>query len=251
MRQLIPTNASLAMLIAALLLAGTATAAMTSMRTPLFGAADEAKEAADARDARLLCTGRLHQSDRLLRARRRNVQTGRQRGQHPPRSDESGKRLSEIRGIGSTSLPRRSRPPSGRERTHWQRMPRSTRPTSGTTARGTSPRQPAVWKKAASNPPGVPPGRLKLPTGGGELIAIKANYLNETRDLIAMAEKLKAERYAPESLTNARTLLTSAETALNENRYDTDKPRSLAADAKHNAAARHLRGQARKPDPES
>jgi len=69
----------------------------------------------------------------------------------------------------------------------------------------------------------------------GELTAIKANYLNETRDYIAMAEKLKAERYAPKSLTNARVLLESAETELNNNRYDTDKPRSLAADAKHNA----------------
>ncbi|MGE0623922.1 MAG: OmpA family protein [Pseudomonadales bacterium] len=69
----------------------------------------------------------------------------------------------------------------------------------------------------------------------GELTAIKANYLSETRDYLAMAEKLKADRYAPKSLANARTLLDSAETELNNNRYDTDKPRSLAADAKHNA----------------
>ncbi len=68
-----------------------------------------------------------------------------------------------------------------------------------------------------------------------ELIAIKANYLDETRDYIRMAEKLKAPRYAPLSLNNARLLLESAETALNNDRYDTDKPRSLAADAKHNA----------------
>jgi len=69
----------------------------------------------------------------------------------------------------------------------------------------------------------------------GELIAIKANYLNETRHLISQAEKLRAERYSPMSLNNARLLLESAEKELNTNRYDTDRPRSLAADAKHNA----------------
>lgn len=69
----------------------------------------------------------------------------------------------------------------------------------------------------------------------GELTAIKANYLSETRDYLTMAEKLKADRYAPKSLANARVLLESAETELNNNRYDTDRPRSLAADAKHNA----------------
>jgi len=69
----------------------------------------------------------------------------------------------------------------------------------------------------------------------GELTAIKANYLNETRNLIEEAEKLRADRYAPMSLNNARLLLESAENELNGNRYDTDRPRSLAADAKHNA----------------
>ncbi|MEM8768718.1 MAG: OmpA family protein, partial [Pseudomonadota bacterium] len=69
----------------------------------------------------------------------------------------------------------------------------------------------------------------------GELIAIKANYLSETREYLRMAEKLKAERYAPLSLTNAQQYLEAAEKELTANRYDTDKPRSLAADAKHNA----------------
>ncbi len=69
----------------------------------------------------------------------------------------------------------------------------------------------------------------------GELAAIKANYLNETKTLLEDAEKLRAERYAPLSLNNARILLETAETELNNNRYDTDRPRSLAVDAKHNA----------------
>jgi outer membrane protein OmpA-like peptidoglycan-associated protein len=68
-----------------------------------------------------------------------------------------------------------------------------------------------------------------------ELIAIKANYLDETRDLIRRAQKLRAERYAPVSLANAQSLLETAESELNSNRYDTDRPRSLAVDAKHAA----------------
>jgi outer membrane protein OmpA-like peptidoglycan-associated protein len=69
----------------------------------------------------------------------------------------------------------------------------------------------------------------------GELLAIKANYLSETKDLLVEAKKLKAERYAPMSLNNARFLLETAESELTANRYDTDRPRSLALDAKHNA----------------
>lgn len=68
-----------------------------------------------------------------------------------------------------------------------------------------------------------------------ELIAIKGNYLNETRALLARAEKEKAPRYAPKSYTRASELLIEAETTLETNRYDTDRPRSLARDAKHNA----------------
>lgn len=68
-----------------------------------------------------------------------------------------------------------------------------------------------------------------------ELEAIKVNYLSETKSLIRQAEKLKASRYAPMSLNNARLLLESAENELTANRYDTDRPRLLALDAKHNA----------------
>ncbi|MCZ6617856.1 MAG: OmpA family protein [Gammaproteobacteria bacterium] len=68
-----------------------------------------------------------------------------------------------------------------------------------------------------------------------ELAAIKSNYLNETKSLLAQAEKLRASRYAPMSLNNARFLLDVAETELTANRYDTDRPRLLAMEAKHNA----------------
>ena len=68
-----------------------------------------------------------------------------------------------------------------------------------------------------------------------ELTAIKANYLDETRRLIAEAEDDRVERYAPKTLAKAKSLLAQAEKALNDNRYDTDEPRSLAREAKYEA----------------
>jgi outer membrane protein OmpA-like peptidoglycan-associated protein len=66
-----------------------------------------------------------------------------------------------------------------------------------------------------------------------ELAAIKANYLDETRRLIAQAKKDRVERDAPMTLAKAESLLSRAEKALSENRYDTDEPRSLARQAKY------------------
>ena len=66
-----------------------------------------------------------------------------------------------------------------------------------------------------------------------ELTAIKANYLDETRRLIAKAKKDRVERDAPKTLARAESLLMQAEKSLNENRYDTDEPRSLAREAKY------------------
>lgn len=68
-----------------------------------------------------------------------------------------------------------------------------------------------------------------------ELVAIKAEYLNDTRRLIADAERARVDRYAPLTLTNAKRLLAEAEKELNENRYDTDRPRSLAKQANYEA----------------
>jgi outer membrane protein OmpA-like peptidoglycan-associated protein len=70
-----------------------------------------------------------------------------------------------------------------------------------------------------------------------ELTAIKAQYLSQTRALLAQADQLRVPRYAPLTLARARDLLQRAETELNENRYDTDLPRSLAQQA--NYEARH------------
>ncbi len=66
-----------------------------------------------------------------------------------------------------------------------------------------------------------------------ELVAIKAQYLSETRRLLADADRARVGRYAPISLEKAKQLLADAERELNENRYDTDLPRSLARQANY------------------
>ena len=68
-----------------------------------------------------------------------------------------------------------------------------------------------------------------------ELVAIKAQYLSETRRLLADADRARVDRYAPITLGRAQELLAEAEKELNENRYDTDRPRSLARQANYEA----------------
>ena len=68
-----------------------------------------------------------------------------------------------------------------------------------------------------------------------ELRAIKSSYLTEAADLIAKAKDEDVDDYAPKTLAKAERLLAEAETALNSDRYDTDRPRSLAREAKYEA----------------
>lgn len=68
-----------------------------------------------------------------------------------------------------------------------------------------------------------------------ELVAIKAQYLSETRRLLADADRARVGRFAPITLEKAKQLLAEAERELNENRYDTDRPRSLARQANYEA----------------
>jgi outer membrane protein OmpA-like peptidoglycan-associated protein len=70
-----------------------------------------------------------------------------------------------------------------------------------------------------------------------ELTAIKAQYLSQTRALLAEAEQMRVPRLAPNTFAKAQALLQQAEKELSENRYDTDLPRSLAQQA--NYEARH------------
>ncbi|NQV87283.1 MAG: OmpA family protein [Woeseiaceae bacterium] len=68
-----------------------------------------------------------------------------------------------------------------------------------------------------------------------ELVAIKAQYLSETRRLLADADRAKVGKYAPITLGKAKQALADAERELNENRYDADLPRSLAMQANYEA----------------
>ena len=68
-----------------------------------------------------------------------------------------------------------------------------------------------------------------------ELNAIKINYLSETTRLIEQAKKDRIDKFAPLTLNKAESLLKQAEKELNENRYDTDQPRSLARQARYEA----------------
>jgi OOP family OmpA-OmpF porin len=68
-----------------------------------------------------------------------------------------------------------------------------------------------------------------------ELEAIKANYLNSTRELLRTAEKNNVGDKAPLTLAKAKDLASKAEIGLNENRYDTDEPRNLAIQAQYEA----------------
>jgi len=66
-----------------------------------------------------------------------------------------------------------------------------------------------------------------------ELDAIKANYLDETRLLLAKAKDQDLKKFTPATLVKSQELADQAERLLIENRYDTDEARQLAAEAKY------------------
>jgi len=68
-----------------------------------------------------------------------------------------------------------------------------------------------------------------------ELEAIKMNYLADTWELLKQAEEEDVEEYAPKTFRKAQELALEAEKELMENRYDTDRPRSLAQQAQYEA----------------
>ncbi|MCB0748128.1 MAG: hypothetical protein KDC90_11765, partial [Ignavibacteriae bacterium] len=66
-----------------------------------------------------------------------------------------------------------------------------------------------------------------------ELEAIKIAYLVETRNKIRDAEDKDIADNAPKTLALAKKLVKDTERELNDNRYDTDLPRSLAQQAQY------------------
>ncbi len=77
-----------------------------------------------------------------------------------------------------------------------------------------------------------------------ELEAIKGAILRDARTLLTQAEQENVEKYAPLTLGQARASLVEAEKAIIEDRYDTDRARLLAKQAKEQAShALHLAAQ--------
>lgn len=68
-----------------------------------------------------------------------------------------------------------------------------------------------------------------------ELAAIKSNYLLDTATMIKTAKDDRVDRFAPKTVSKAEQLISDASSALSSDRYDTDRPRSLARDAKYEA----------------
>jgi outer membrane protein OmpA-like peptidoglycan-associated protein len=233
MRPKIPALLTAA-LVAALIIPSSLHAAMTSMRAPLFGAADEAMAAADALDARLLAPisyaeamSQYERADDTFQ-RAGSVDSIRR---YLARAEEKFTRSSEAAEIAAQALEAMIRARAAALQTDTASFaPKEWKDGENAFGQATKSLERGSMKSAERYS-----DRAEKAYRDGELIAIKANYLNETRDFIAMAMKLKADRYAPTSLGNALALLDAAEKELNNNRYDTDKPRSLAADAKHNA----------------
>ncbi len=222
------------LLFTALLLSSPTGATMTSMRTPLFGSADEARSTADGQDARLLApigyaeaTGLYERADETFR-KAGSVDSIRR---YLSKAERMFLESAEAAAFAADALEATLRARTDALATdtatyaadEWEDAEKYFSQATRSLERGSirSAERSAQKAEAAYR--------------DGELISIKASYLSETRDLIAMAGKLNAERYAPESLSNAKSLLASAESELNDNRYDTDRPRSLAADAKHSA----------------
>jgi OOP family OmpA-OmpF porin len=68
-----------------------------------------------------------------------------------------------------------------------------------------------------------------------ELAGIKGVMLGEARALIAQADENKVGDFAPRTLNAAKKFLLQGEQEITRNRYDTDVPRSLAAQATYEA----------------
>lgn len=80
-----------------------------------------------------------------------------------------------------------------------------------------------------------------------ELAAIKTAIVGKARKLIAAADEDKVIRQAPDTLNRAKALVAKAETDLDKNRYKTEEPISLAAEAEYSARhAAYLASQVRR-----
>ena len=221
------------LIVALLLGAGTATA-QDELRKTFFKDADAAKVAADAADAQLLAPRSYERgmseytAAEVALERGRNIETVRSNAADATRYFKTAASAAEL---ASTALAQvmKSRQDAANARAPelsaeiWQEAQRDFGDAIRMLERGDLKNAKRREAEATSL------------YRDAELVAIKAQYLSETRRLLAEADRARVGRYAPITLGKAKQLLADAERELNENRYDTDLPRNLARQANYEA----------------
>ncbi len=222
-------------LLLAVFLAGAGHAmAQDELRRTFFRDADAAKEAADALDARLLAPRSYeagmedYQDAEVALERGRNIEYVRRKAGEAEENFRTAAKTAELAHTALAQVMKsrqdaaNARAPELAQET-WDRAQREFGNAIRYLERGD-------LKRAKEND-------IEATTyyRDAELIAIKAQYLSETRRLLADADRARVGRYAPITLGKAKQLLAEAERELNENRYDTDLPRSLARQANYEA----------------
>ena len=221
-------------LIVALLLGAGTAAAQDELRNTFFKDADAAKAAADVADAQLLAPRSYERgmseytAAEVALERGRNIETVRSNAADATRYFKAASSAAEL---ASTALAQvmKSRQDAANARAPelsseiWQTAQRKFGDAIRMLERGDLKNAKRREVEATSL------------YRDAELVAIKAQYLSETRRLLADADRARVGRYAPITLGKAKQLLANAERELNENRYDTDLPRSLARQANYEA----------------
>jgi len=217
-----------------LLLGTTSAFAQNELRNTFFKEADAAKASADAVDAKLLAPRSYergmseYNAAELALQRGRNIQTVRSNASDAARYFKTATTSAELARVKLAQV-MKSRQDAANA--HAPKL------------------SPEIWleaqRKFADAIRLLERGDLKATTRreieatslyrDAELVAIKAEYLSETRRLLADADRARVGRYAPITLGKAKQLLANAERELNENRYDTDLPRNLARQANYEA----------------
>jgi outer membrane protein OmpA-like peptidoglycan-associated protein len=222
------------MLVLTLCLAAPLAFAQDELRNTFFKDADAAKAAADAADAKLLAPRSYergmseYEDAEVALERGRNIETVRSNAADATRYFKTATSAAELASVKLAQVMK------SRQDAANAKAPQLS---------------PEIWQEAqrkfADAIRLLERGDLKATTRreieatslyrDAELVAIKAEYLSETRRLLADADRARVGRYAPITLSRAKQLLANAERELNENRYDTDLPRSLAKQANYEA----------------
>ena len=224
----------LSMLVLTLCLAAPSAFAQDELRNTFFKDADAAKAAADAAEAKLLAPRSYergmseYEDAEVALERGRNIETVRSNAADATRYFKTATSAAELAKVKLAQVMK------SRQDAANAKAPQLS---------------PEIWQEAqrkfADAIRLLERGDLKATTRreieatslyrDAELVAIKAEYLSETRRLLADADRARVGRYAPITLSRAKQLLANAERELNENRYDTDLPRSLAKQANYEA----------------